>query len=159
MLSMGARLVIAIVAVLCLARPADADPGSHGVVFTEILGKGGLWGVGYDHPLARRLEVGAVASYLVLDGQHISTLAPYARLAIAGRDRNRFYLDYGPQLVRGSTPSPVPEWMGTTSSGIGTQLSAGYEHRGRAVLRVFAMGTIGRGGAAPWLGADLGWSL
>ncbi|MBL9019190.1 MAG: hypothetical protein JNL83_33685, partial [Myxococcales bacterium] len=58
-----------------------------------------------------------------------------------------------------STPSPVPEWMGTSSTGVGTQLSAGFEHRSRAVLRVFVMGTIGRGGAAPWLGVDLGWAL
>lgn len=156
---MGGRFALAILAVLCLSRPAGADPGDRGIVYTELLGKGGLWGLGYDYPLARRLDAGAVASYVVIDGQHIWTLAPYARLAIAGGDRNRFYVDFGPQLVRVSTPSPVPEWMGTSSTGVGTQLSAGYEHRSRAVLRVFVMGTIGRGGAAPWLGVDLGWAL
>lgn len=159
MRSMGSRFACAIVAVLCLSRSADADPGSNGVVYTELLGKGGLWGLGYDHPLVHRLDLGAVASYVVLDGQHVWTFAPYARFAVAGSDRNRFYLDFGPQLVRVSTPSPVPEWMGTSSSGIGTQLSAGYEHRGRAVLRVFAMASVGRGGAAPWLGVDVGWGL
>ena len=152
------RIAVAILAVLCLSRAARAEPESRGIVFTELLGKGGLYGVGYDHPLVKRLDVGAVASYLVLDGQRVTTFAPYARFAVAG-DRNRLYLDFGPQLVRVATPSPVPEWMGTASNGIGTQLSAGYEHRGRFVFRAFAMTTVGRSGIAPWLGLDFGWSL
>jgi hypothetical protein len=73
-----------------------------------------------------------------------------------GVRRHRLFVDVGPQVIRVSTPSPVPEWMGTSSTGIGAQASVGYERRGPLLVRVFAMVAAGENGVAPWLGVDVG---
>lgn len=145
------------------AAPTDATtlharPRRH-AAYLEILGKGGLWGVGYDYQARDWLGFGAVASFYVLDGQRVSSLSPYVALHPLGRGRHRWFVHAGPQLVRVSTPSPVPEWAGTSTTGVGAELCTGYEYRGRVLWRVFVMGAVGSGGATPWLGASIGWTL
>lgn len=160
-----------LIAALCLlrplaaiAQPADAPavstrPPARHAVFVELLGKGGLWGLGYSFQLASRLALGGVASFTTLDGHRIWSASPFVTLYPLGTRRQRLFVELGPQLIHVSTPSPVPEWMGTSSTGIGAQLSTGYEYRGPLLVRVFAMGVAGKGGLAPWLGADVGWSF
>lgn len=128
-------------------------------LYVEVLGKGGLWGAGYDVSLFRWLGVGATVSFSSTDGERVYSLSPYLTAYPLMGEHHRWFVHAGPQLFRVSTPSPVPEWSGTVSSGIGGEVSSGYEYRGRVVVRAYAMGAVGRNGATPWLGASLGWAL
>lgn len=131
------RLAAAVLcACACLGgRDAAADPAvtaaagrprAH-ALYLELLGKGGLWGVGWDVRLGARLGVGAAASFYVLDGQRVLSLSPYLAAVPFGGRRHRWFVHAGPQLVRVSTPSPVPEWPGTSTTGVGAEVSSGYE--------------------------------
>jgi hypothetical protein len=125
-------------------------------VYVEALGKGGLWGLGYGYQLSKRWAVGGVVSGFALDGQRVYSASPFVTLYPLGTERHRLFVDAGPQVVHVSTPSPVPEWMGTSSTGIGGQVSIGYERHGPLLVRVFAMGNAGKNGVAPWIGVDMG---
>jgi hypothetical protein len=153
-------VVAAACALAALAVPAAAEPPppARNAVYVELLGKGGLWGLGYGRELGPRLALGVVGSLSVVDGQRIGSLSPFLTTYLVG-SRHRWFVDLGPQVVRVSTPSPVPEWMGTSSTGLGGQLATGYEHRARVVVRAFVMAVAGKGGVAPWIGADVGWCL
>lgn len=128
-------------------------------VYLELLGKGGLWGVGYDLQLGGRFGVGGTVSYTVLDDQRLFTVSPYLAAYPLGGRRHRWFVHAGPQLVHLSTPSPVPEWSGTSSTGVGVEVSTGYEYRARLLVRTFVMGVAGQGGVAPWLGVSIGWAF
>jgi hypothetical protein len=129
-------------------------------LYLEVLGKGGLWGLGYDYTLHPRVAVGATASFYVLDAEQVFSLSPYLQAYLLGVSRHhRWFVQVGPQLAHLYTPSPVPEWPGTSATGIGGVLCSGYEYRARILVRVYAMGTVGKGGYAPWMGISLGWTL
>ena len=128
-------------------------------IYVEVLGKGGVWGLGYQQDLRPWLGLGAVASFIVLDGQWISTLAPYLTAYPLGRGQHRWFVDVGPEVVYLVTPSPVPEWAGTSDAGVAGHLSSGYEFRGSVFVRAYAMGIVGRYGIAPWAGVSIGWSF
>jgi hypothetical protein len=161
------------VAAMCVAatRSAYAEPErtspeapvatttSRHSIYVEGLGKGGLWGLGYGYQFSKRWAIGAVVSAWMLDGQRVYTASPFVTLYPLGTRRHRLFVDAGPQVVRVSTPSPVPEWMGTSSTGVGGQVSLGYERRGPLLVRVFAMGVAGEKGIAPWIGVDMGASF
>src|SRR5436853_1764892 len=53
----------ALVACSALAAPARAD----NLVYGELLGKGGPWGLGFEHAIAPRMGIGAVGSVAVLE--------------------------------------------------------------------------------------------
>ena len=89
---------------------APARPPRH-AVYVELLGKGGLWGVGYDYQVKPWLALGAVGSYYVIGGDHYMTLSPYASVYPVGHGNKRWFVQVGPQMVRHETPSPVPEWI------------------------------------------------
>lgn len=128
-------------------------------VFVEAFGRGGIWGLGYGLQLGRRFGVGAVVSASPHDGQRLLSFAPYVTAYPVGGARHRWFVDAGPQVVHLSTPSPVPEWDGTSSTGLGGHLATGYELRARVLVRAFVMVVVGDDGAAPWFGADIGWTL
>ena len=150
--------MVLLAALVATATDAIADERRH-AVYVEVLGKGGAWGAGYDWAISPRLAIGTVASFAPLDGQRVYSLSPYLSVVPLGRGVHRWFIDVGPQLVHLSTPSPVPEWNGMSSSGIGAQASSGYERRGHVLLRFYGQVVAGRNGAAPWLGASLGWTL
>jgi hypothetical protein len=142
--------------VVCVAAPARAEPARH-AAYVDVLGKAGLWGVGYDYELAPRFALGAVGSYYVLGGDHYTALAPYATVYPFGSGRLRALVQLGPQLVHHSTPSPVPEWDGMTTTRFGAALCGGIEYRRRIVVRGYGMLAVGEH-VAPWLGLSIGWA-
>ncbi len=167
-MSFTRRVAVAAVCVVA-TRSANAEPertspeaatvSSRHSIYLEGLGKGGLWGLGYGYQLSKRWALGAVASAWTLDGQRIYTTTPFVTLYPLGTDRHRLFVDAGPQVIHVSTPSPVPEWMGTSSTGVGGQVSLGYERRGPLLVRVFGMAVAGDKGIAPWIGVDMGASF
>ena len=166
--------VLPAIAALALATAASADPapprdtgapatepssnaGSL-AIYIDLLGRAGLWGVGYDYRPRRWLAVGAAASYYAFDGDRFTTVAPYASLYPIVRGPHAAFVQLGPSLVRRTTPSPVPEWNGMTTTQIGAELCAGYEYRRGVLLRAYAMASQGDH-LVPWLGLSLGWTL
>ena len=141
--------------VICVSAPAHAEP--HHTAYVDVLGKGGLWGLGYEYELFPRFALGGVASYYALGGDHYTTLAPYAAVYPLGGGALRGLVQLGPQLVRHATPSPVPEWDGMTSTHAGAALCLGAEYRRGFVVRAYGMLEVGAH-VAPWLGASIGWS-
>lgn len=125
----------------------------------EALGKGGLWGLGYDSQLTERIGLGVVGSYYVLDGTQFLSFSPYVTLYPFIAGSNRGLIQLGPQFLRQSISSPVPEWTGTSSNRFGGELSIGYEHNGHLIFRVYGMLSFGQSGIAPWIGTSLGISL
>jgi hypothetical protein len=128
-------------------------------VYVELLGKGGLWGVGADYRFDEHWRAGAVVSATRLDDETLTSVTPYVAGSFLVRGHHSWYLDAGPHVAHLSMPSPVPEWHGMSSTGVGLDVSTGYEFRDKLVVRVFGMATIGDGGVAPWLGASFGWTL
>jgi len=141
------------------APDATSPPSRRHAIFVEALGHGGLWGLGYDYQLTRRLSIGGVASFYVLNGERVTSVSPYVGAYPLGTGHNRLFVQLGPQLVRLSTPSPVPEWNGASSTGVGAELTCGWEYRDHVLVRLFGMATASRRGVQPWLGASFGWSL
>lgn len=136
------------------------EPPTHRhALYVEALGKGGVYGIGYDLQLRGWLGVGAVASVVPLDGQRVYSLTPYVSVYPVGRGRHRWFVDAGAQLNRLVTPSPVPEWDGESETGIGGEISTGYEYRGPMFVRAYGMGVVGKNGVAPWFGLSIGFTL
>jgi hypothetical protein len=141
------------------APGATATERPH-AVYLDVLGKGGLWGLGYDYQALPWLAVGGVVSWYSLNGEHFTTLAPYVQATLFTRGHSHLFTQLGPQIVREATPSPVPEWMGTSTTGIGAEVSAGYEYRNHILLRGYVMGVADKAdGILPWLGGSIGWTL
>jgi hypothetical protein len=153
-------IAIAALAIAVAAGDARAEPAHRHrhAFFVEALGKGGTWGLGYSYELAPRVALGAVASYTRVDGQDATTIAPYVELVAARRGPHRWFVDAGPVLAHLVTRSPVPEWPGTSSTGLGAEVATGYELRARVVVRGYVMMSAGANGVAPWLGVGIGWS-
>lgn len=154
---------------LAAASPAHADDTAsthrasvlrhRHAAYIELLGKGGWWGLGYDVLLRPRFALGGTVSFYADDGERVISLSPYAAIYPLGRARHRAFVQLGPQLVRLERMSPVPEWPGQVTSGVGAELSGGYELRARVLVRAFGMAAIGKQGIAPWLGVSLGVTL
>jgi hypothetical protein len=152
-----------LVLLLVLSAPAASADGAASsakrhAIYAELLGKGGLYGVGYDYQVEPWLAVGTAVSYAVLDGQHVATWSPYFGFYLLGRKRHRWFAHAGPQFVYLNVPSYVPEWPGRSSLDAGAQLTTGYEYRGPLLVRFSVLGVAGRGGFVPWLGLSLGWA-
>jgi hypothetical protein len=139
------------------ATPAPGRTARH-AFYVEMLGKAGLWGVGYDWQPRPWLALGAAASYYSFDGDRVTTLAPYVAGYPIARGRHRGFLQLGPSLAYRTTPSPVAEWDGMTTTRISAALCAGYEYRHGVLLRLYAMASR-NDHLVPWVGASVGWTL
>jgi hypothetical protein len=127
--------------------------------YVELLGKGGLWGAGYDWQFHRHMAVGATVSFVQRDGERTISASPYLALYPLGTPRHRWFAHVGPTFVELDRMSPVPEWGGTSDFGVGAEISSGYEFRSRVIVRAYGMATIGENGIAPWLGVSVGFTL
>lgn len=141
-----------------IAAAISADPQRH-ALYLEALGKGGLWGIGYDYLLNNRVAVGSTGSLYFLDGQRITTLSPYLNFYPAGSAHSRLMIQAGPQFVQQSTASTVPEWSGISTTKISGQIGTGWEFRSNALFRIYGMIAAGKTGIAPWAGLTAGWTF
>lgn len=138
------------------SAPAPSAP-SKNLVYAELGGKAGLYGVGYERTLTSRLSLGVAASYVVLRGQQIATVAPYVHATLVRGARNALFTELGAAFVHSRVPSPVDDWDGMSDSGGGGFASLGWEYASRhLVLRTAASIAVGEGGVAPWLGVAIG---
>ncbi len=163
------RVASSVALALAITSPVAAEPQvtattlparseAHHALYLELLGKGGLWGAGYEYQFAHRFAAGGVASYYVLGGDRYLTLSPYVAAYPFERGAHRAFIQFGPQIVHRSTPSPVPEWDGMSITSYAAETSVGYEYRRGVLIRVYAMASLGTR-FAPGMGLSLGWSL
>jgi hypothetical protein len=132
-------------------------PPSRHLVYVELLGKAGAYGVGYEYTLMPWLSFGGAASFAVLDGQQITTVAPYTHATLLGKHRHRMYAELGAILAHSRIPSPVSDWSGMSNTGTGGFLSLGYEHATKhVVLRASGSLVAGDGGLGPMIGLSIG---
>jgi hypothetical protein len=152
------RHAVAVCIALGLATPSRADPPRG--VYAELLGKGGLWGLGYDQQLSPRFSLGVVGSIFVRERQRYASFSPYVGVYILRWCAHHgWFADAGLQLAHTWATSAIPEWDGDSSTGIGATLSTGYEYRNGVIARVFAHGAAGKGGILPWAGVGFGWAF
>lgn len=140
-----------------VATPALPTPAVH-ELYVNLLGKGGLWGLGYDWRPTARLAFGAVGSLYVLGGDRFVTFSPYIGIYPIVGAHHGWFVHFGPQVTRRTTASPGPEWSGMTTTGFDAELSSGYEYRNHILLRAYVMGAAGAH-VVPWIGGSLGWTL
>lgn len=124
--------------------------------YVEALGRGGLWGLGYDYYFGERVALGGTTSYYQIDGQRFFSLAPYLSFYPVQQGKHRMLLQAGPQMLRKTVISPVPEWSGKTTLGFTATVAVGYEYRSDFLVRVYGMAAWGSEGLTPWLGASFG---
>ena len=147
------------------AGPVTLRAGSSSVerpnaVVLEIFGKGGLYSVGYDHAIRRWIGAGGAFSYLRLDGQELISLHPYINLYPLAGARSALLLQVGARLAHAFLPGDRElGWEGASATDLSAQLSVGYEHRARFLLRVLFTSNIGKNGYSPWGGLSLGWTF
>lgn len=146
-------------AVLVCPAAAFADVSKH-LVYGEVLGKAGLYGVGYEYQLTDRLAVGGAASFAVVSDQQIATFAPYVHGTILGGRHHHFFGEFGAVIAHSKLPSPVMDWDGMSDTGGGSFGSLGWERRSEhLVLRASASLVLGEGGVAPMVGFAIGMPL
>jgi len=156
-----------LVAVLSSASVARADgaragvevedpPGRH-LVYAELLGKAGAYGVGYELAITPRLALGFVASYLVIREQQLAAASPYLHATLLRRGKHALFGELGAVLVHSRIPSPVMGWDGMSDTGGGGVAALGWERASRhVVLRAQGSVLVGEGGGAPWGGFAIG---
>jgi hypothetical protein len=148
------RVVVS--AVLAMAHPAVADEGKH-LLYAEALGKGGLYGLGYEYSLTRRLALGGAASFAVIRDQQVLTVAPYLHATLLSGSRHALFTEVGAILAHSRLPSPVTGWDGMTDTGGGGFASLGWERATRHfAIRASASLVVGEGGLGPMIGISIG---
>jgi hypothetical protein len=142
---------------LSLATPARADDGSRHLVYAEVLGKAGPYGIGYEYAVMPWIAFGAAISYAVIGDERLTTTAPYVHVPLLGHRRNRMFTELGAIAAHRHIPSPVPDWAGSTHTGTAAFLSLGYEHAAKhLVIRASGSVVAGDGGLGPMIGLSFG---
>lgn len=136
---------------------ASAEPANRHLVYVELLGKGGLYGVGYEYAIAPWLGFGGAASFAQVRGEQTFTVSPYLHLTALTGERHALFGEVGAILAHARVPSPVMGWDGVSDTGGGGFAALGWEYRRHhVVLRTSAAIVAGEGGVAPMLGFAIG---
>lgn len=156
---------IIVVAALVLSAPSHADdsirataePESRHLVYVELLGKGGLYGIGYEYAITRWLGFGGAASYAEIRDEQVLTASPYLHVSVLSGRRHALFTEVGGIIAHARVPSPVMNWDGISDTGSGGYLALGWEyHRRHLVVRTSGAVVAGEGGVAPMLGVAIG---
>ena len=164
---MRTLLVAALVVLPVSAFADDADtvvrssakPEAQGknLFYAEVLGKAGLYGVGYERAITGRLSLGVAGSFAVIRDQQLTTVAPYVHTTIVRGRRNALFSEIGAVIAHSRLPSPVDGWEGMSDTGGGGFLSFGWEYATRHVsLRASGSLVVGEGGLGPMVGLAIG---
>ena len=136
---------------------AAAEPASKHLVYVELLGKGGLYGLGYEYAIAPWLGFGGAASYAEIRDEQLFTVSPYLHFNVLRGKRHALTSEVGAILAHSRVPSPVMNWDGVSDTGSGGFVSIGWQYQRRhLVLRTSAAVVAGEGGVAPMLGFAIG---
>lgn len=135
------------------------EPSAH-LFYVEALGKGGLYGLGYEHSVTSRLSLGSAGSFALVADQQVLTLSPYVHGTLVQGRRNALFTEVGAILAHSHLPSPVEGWDGMSDWGGGGFASLGWQYtNGHLVLRASGSLVGGEGGIGPMFGFAIGWRL
>jgi hypothetical protein len=149
------RQLLVLVAFASIAR---AEPRAN-AVYLETFGKCGLWGVGFDRRVHERVRAGGVGAGGSFGDQRYIAASAYVGTDLLHWGRNAWFVDGGALFAHTWIVSPVPEWEGTSATGVAANVSSGFEYRGLVLARVFVHAALGKGGVLPWAGADIGFTF
>ena|SRR5687768_3907963 len=139
-----------------LEATADPPPRRH-LVYVELLGKGGMYGLGYEYEIAPWLGFGGAASFSQIRDQRTYTASPYLHFTALRGKRHALFGELGAILAHTSMPSPVMNWDGVSDTGGGGFATLGWEYkRKHVVLRTSGGVAVGEGGLLPMLGFAIG---
>ncbi len=134
----------------------ESPPSKH-LVYFEALGKGGLYGVGYEYSVTPWLGIGGAASYSNIRDEQLFTFSPYVHVTALQGKRHALFGEFGAIFAHSRLPSPVMNWDGMSDTGGGGFATVGWEYRrGHFVFRTSGGVAVGEGGAAPMLGISIG---
>ena len=134
----------------------DSSGGRH-LIYVELLGKAGAYGLGYEYTVMPWLALGVAGSFAVVSDQQIATAAPYLHFTLLGHNHHRMYTEIGGVLAHSRIPSPVSDWKGINNTGGGGFWSLGYEHTSKhVVVRASGSAVAGAGGLGPMIGLSIG---
>jgi hypothetical protein len=165
---MRALTIVILGGIVAAATPALADdaltatvrpekPFSRHLIYGELLGKGGAYGIGYEYQMAPRLSVGGAASFAVIRDQQVTTVSPYLHANLLQGKRNALFTEVGAILAHTHLPSPVEGWDGMSDTGSGGFVTFGWERGTRhLVLRASGGVVYGEGGFGPMAGFAIG---
>ena len=140
-----------------VAKAIEPSPPSRHLFYVEALGKGGLYGIGYEHTLTSRLSLGGAGSFALVSDQQVLTLSPYVHGTLVQGRRHALFTEVGAILAHSHLPSPVEGWDGMSDWGGGGFASLGWEYtRGHLVLRASGSLVAGEGGIGPMFGFAIG---
>jgi hypothetical protein len=139
-------------------KKPDRLSNPHALYF-ELFGKGGLYGIGYDYTFSKWMGVGGATSFYSLDGLRTFSFCPYLNIYPIAGIHSALFVQPGLQVVHASDDSSMDGWQGTSATGVGGQVSIGYEYRNRFLFRVAFTSVFGKGGYAPWGGLSVGAAL
>jgi hypothetical protein len=152
---MGERSVA--LALALVVGSATQTVRAEELIYVEALGKGGAYGIGFEHAFAKRFGVGVAGSFISLEGQQVYTVAPYLHVTVAGSQRHSLFSELGAMLAHSRIPSPVSDWEGMSDTGSGGFLSLGYQYaKQHFVFRAGTSVVAGEGGLGPMLGIAIG---
>ena len=127
-------------------------------IYGEILGKGLIYGVGYDYAITERVALGAAFSYL----DPATFICPYVTVYPVGGWRSALLLQAGLQLVylSGKLNDMLEELLWDEEGmDVGGQVSIGYEFRSGFLFRAALIGMFNKKGLIPWPGLTFGGSF
>jgi hypothetical protein len=152
------RLVLVVAFAIFPALARADDTTSRHLVYAELLGKAGEYGIGYELGITPHLALGAAGSFAVVRGEQIATLAPYVHAQLIERRANSLFAEVGAVIAHTHVPSPVADWSGMDDTGGGGFASFGFQHATHhLVLRAAMSAVVGEGGLAPAIGFAIGW--
>ena len=151
----GAALALTLTGGSAAAEPEAAEDRRH-VVVAEAFGKLGLYSLGYEIQLHRWVSAGAAGAFWIASGRRVFASSAYLGTGGALAGPHRWFVQLGPELVHEREPA-VGSFDGLSDTGLGGQLTAGYEYRrDRYLIRGHAVLTFGSGGLVPWAGVSVG---
>lgn len=139
-------------------RPAPMEPtrSSQSVaIYGELLGKGLLYGVGFDINFNKWIGVGGCFSYYKLFDLQAGIVAPYVNFYPVGGIKHSMIIQGGAEIVFASDTS---EEFGAWGSGVGAVglVGMGWEFRYGFMIRIMMNGFFSQYGFLPWPGITLG---
>ena len=129
-------------------------------VYVELLGRGLVYSVGYDHMVLPWLGFGSSFSYFQLSDVPTVFINPYVSFYPAGGIRNALLMQLGANFIyfgRGNDFFlPVDPDDGLEVIG---NFGIGYEYRSGFLFRVMGMAFFSESGVIPWFGLAFGGSF
>ncbi len=127
-------------------------------VFVELLGKGFIYGVGYDHAIFKWLGVGGSFSYFKLGDVSTVFFNPYTNFYPVGGQRSSLLMQLGASFAYFGHRHDY--FLGVWDEDEGFDFSGtfgiGYEYRRAFLFRVMLYGLFSEEGVYPWLGLTFG---